>query len=231
MAVAEIAEVRKAVNDVLDAAPTWGGALDDDRRNAGAIDHHIISADADVVTALLETSGHPLRPGYMAASADLTYTGEVAPKTPDSIGEYGPIEIQIGSTAAWVEGIPCDNEIEIRLRRENTGNMFGATAHNVDGSPIGGFYNIRQPRLYFTGTKARIWIGVFVPNYVTPVCKAPDIYLNAIVVGAVARLRKEGDLTPDVFVMAGQLFGGYLAMIRRKELIIPDIELTQKAAA
>jgi hypothetical protein len=231
MPAAAIAEVRKAVNAVLDAAPTWGGALDDDRRSAGEIDHHIVSADADIVTAILETNGHPLRSGYMAASGDLVYTGEVAPKTPDSIGEFGPVEIQIGATAGWVEGVPCDSEMEIRMRRENAGGIFGALAHNVDASPIGGFYNIRPPRLYFTGTKARIWIGAFTPNYAVPVCFGPDVYLNAIVVGAVARLRKEGDLTPDAFVMASQLFGAYMGMIRRKEMIIPDIELTQKAAA
>src|SRR6266542_1839865 len=122
MAAADIIEVRKSVNAILDAAPTWGGALDDDRRTAGEIDHHIVSADADVVTAILETNGHSLRPSFMSASADLAYTGEVAPKTPDSVGEYGAVEIQIGSTASWVEGIPCDSEIEIRLRRENVGS-------------------------------------------------------------------------------------------------------------
>jgi hypothetical protein len=230
MPAAAIAEVRKGVNAVLDAAPTWGGAIDDERRSAGEIDHHIVSADADVVTAILETNGHPLRSGYMSASADLVYAGEVAPKLPDSIGEYGPVEIQIGATASWVEGVPCDNEIEIRLRRENLSNIYGTVAHNVDGSPIGGFYSMRPPRFYFTGTKARIWVGVFTPNYSAPECKAPDIYLPVIVVGAVARLRKEGDLTPDAFVMASQLFANYMQLIRRKELIIPDIELTQKAA-
>lgn len=227
MAAADIIEARKGVNAMLDAAPTWGGALDDDRRTAGEIDHNLVSSDADVITALLETSGHPKRSGYMAASVDLAHGDEL----PDCVGEYGPVEIQIGSTATWVLGQPCDSEIEILMRRENAGNMFGATAHNVDGSSIGGFYNIRRPKIYFTGTKARIWVGSFIPNYAAPALQAPDIYLNAVVVGAVARLRKEGDVTPDVFVMAGQLFGAYLAMIRRKELIIPDIEMTQRAAA
>lgn len=166
----------------------------------------------------------------MSASADLVYTGEVAPEIPDSIGEYGPIEIQIGPTATWTLGQHCDSEIEIVMRRENAGNIFG-TAHDEDGSVTGGFYNVLRPKIYFTGTKARIWVGAFTPNYAAPVCKAPDIYLNVIVVGAVARLRKEGDLVPDVFVMAGQMFQNYLAMIRRKEMVIPDIELIQKAAA
>lgn len=229
MAAADIVEARKAVKAMIGAVATWGGALQDDRRTDGEIDHHIVSSDADVITAILETPGHPLRSGYMAASGDLVYT-DSAPELPDSIGEYGPVEIQIGATATWVLGQPCDSEIEIAMRRENTDSMFGSVAHNVDGSPIGGFYNIRRPKLYFTGTKARIWVGSFTPNYVAPACQAPDVYTNAIVVGAVARLRKEGDLVPDAFAMATQLFGAYMAMIRRKELIIPDIELAQKAA-
>ncbi len=231
MPAADIAEGRKGVNAMLGAVATWGGALQDDRRTAGEIDHNLVSADADVVTAILETAGHPLRSGYMDASADLVYTGEIAPELPDSIGEFGPIEIQIGSTATWTLGQHCDSEIEIAMRRANTGNLFGSVAHNVDGSPIGGFYNILRPKVYFTGTKLRIWVGAFTPNYAAPVCQAPSIYLPVVVVGAVARLRKDGDLVPDVFIMAAQMFQSYLAMIRRKEMIIPDIELTQKAAA
>lgn len=230
MAVASLTEINKAVVASINAATaaTWTATLDDDRRSTGEIQHAIVSADADVVLAILETPGHPQRAGYMAASADLTYdAGNSAPEIADSIGEYGPVEIKIASgDTVYVTGTPTTVD-DIELIRRNPNSMF-SPAHTVAASPNGGYYAIRHPKLHFTGSAARVWVGAFTPNYATPACFAPEQYTQAIVALAVARLMKEGD-QPEVFAMNMQRGAYYLDLIRGKAAVLPLIEQTQKA--
>lgn len=226
MAVASLVECQRAVTSAINAgtASTWGVTLNDQRFSAGEIQHAIVSADSDVVHAILNSPKNPFRAGLMQASSTLSNGDEI----PDSTGEYGPVEIDIAGTDSWVVGSPTNLD-DIEMMRRNPNNMFGATLHNQAGSPLGGYYHILHPKIYFTGTSARVWIGSFTPNYTSPACAAPEQYTPAIVQGAVSRLLKEGYRTPEVFMSAQRRFEMYLQMIAGGAGVLPQIELTQKA--
>lgn len=226
MAAASLVEVELATVAALNAATagTWTATLADARRSTGEIRHAIVEADAGVVLAILFTPGHPLRSGYMAASASLNHGDEI----PDSVGTYGQVEVDIAGTSAWVTGTPADLD-DIKLMRRNPNSMFGSLAHNTAGSPIGGYYTIRDQRVFFTGTNARVWVGAFTPNYASPACAAPEQYTQAIRAGAVARLKKEGDMS-DVFDRAATEFAAHIATIRQGATELPVIEQVQRAA-
>lgn len=230
MAVVAISEVQKYLTSALNSGTVgaWGTTLDDDRRSAGELQHAAVSGDADVIWLMLK-SFHPLVSGLMAPSADLVYdpTTNSAPEIPDSIGEYGPVEIKIASgDTVYVTGTPASVD-DIELIRRNPNNMFGV-AHNVAGSPMGGYFAIRRPKIHFTGYAARLYVGNFTPNYATPACQSPEQMLPAVEIAAHRRLFKEGD-TSEGFQRVERLWEMYVSMITSGAEVIPPVEQVQKA--
>lgn len=223
MAAASLSEIQKSVTAAINAgtAGLWSSSLSDDRRSGGEIQHAIVSADADVCMAILDTPGHPLRVGYMT-TVTLTHGATI----PASVGEYGPVEIQITPAGAYFAAEPA-TRTEIELWRENQSGIFGQFAHTLESSVTGAYYCIQPPLFYMTGTQARMWVGQFVPNYAAPVCQAPDVYTPAIVSLSIARLLKEGDQT-EVFALHTQLGSAYMQMIREKAVALPSIEASQR---
>lgn len=222
MPAADIVEIRKSVIAAIGAAPTWGGAIDDDRRTQGEIDHQIVSADDDVIRLVLETDEHPLRPDYVADSALIAHGA----KLPSSIGPRGAVEIQVNTGDAVFKLGQKASRAEIELWRRNANGIFGALAHDDLNSPLGGFFRIEKDKIYFTGFRARMTVGALTPNYAAPVCQGPVGYTPAIEARAIIRLQKEGDIDTKAFDAASKAWPLYEAMVRAGQL-----QLTQQRAA
>lgn len=84
--VVSLVTVRDFVVAQLNAADTYGGAVDDPKYPQGLIDAVILNADAIVVKAIMENDKHPKRGVYLVATAVNT-SGNLLPEHLGPIGE------------------------------------------------------------------------------------------------------------------------------------------------
>jgi hypothetical protein len=103
--------------------------------------------------------------------------------------EMDLVEIQPYSGAGWITGTPRTVQ-QIESFRLNPSNLYG-TAHTTAGSPLSGYYAIKNGRVYFTGYAARGYFPLLDRDTISALI--PDEYETAGVCLGVGLCVKEGD--------------------------------------
>lgn len=219
-----------AVVTVVGATISYGGRLADDRRNLLELRELAFEADEAFYLPIAETPGHWARPDIMSLSASIANAAEI----PEHVGEIGQVLIQIGPLDAYLPGKPSEFE-EIARLRENTGtaplNVYGALAHNVAGSQIGGYYRISEDGTYvnYTGSDCKIPLVAAYSRGTD--LKSPLILTGAIASIVVARaLAKEGSRTPEQAAVHAGYAEAVIQAIRANKKPLPELESFESKA-
>lgn len=144
---------------VAGATVSYGGQLEDDRRNLEELREEAFEADEFYYLAYLETKEHWVRPDLLVLSASIADGAAI----PTHVGDIGTPMIQVGPLDSYLPGRKAEFE-EIARYRENANGVYGSLAHNVAGSKIGGYYWIApsMDRARYTGTDMKIPLGNYV---------------------------------------------------------------------
>lgn len=141
---------------VAGATVSYGGRLEDDRRNLEELREEAFEADEYFYLAYLETREHWVRPDLLVLSASILNNGKI----PTHVGDIGTPMIQVGPLDAYLPGRRAEFE-EIARYRANPANVYGSLAHNVAGSLIGGYYWISESQdvAQYSGSDMKIPLG------------------------------------------------------------------------
>lgn len=186
----------------------------------------ILSIDAMVCLAILETLGHPYRSQFTSFSAVLNHMDEI----PAHVGVTGMprFKIVLGDLV-WVDGVEVRSIDQIKLWRENYNNIFQSMAHDAVGSKIGGRYAIKGQQVFFTGAQMSVEIPTFTQDRATFLCQSPENYESTVVAGTVASLLKDG-ADPQMHGYYNQRFQSDMAAIRGQALALPPLAMFERAA-
>lgn len=188
---ANVITVRKRVTEILNAcaAGTYSEAVDTNYydRNSLAIAQAVKEAALQIAIAIITNPQHVYR-GIFVSSTPTSFTH--AAELPDMAGEMDLVEIQPYDGADWITAISRDIQ-QIEAYRENKNNVYSPLDHDVEDSPLGGYYALSNNKIYFTGYACRGYFPVIDPSTVTTII--PDEYEGTWVALAIAKTVKEGD--------------------------------------
>lgn len=209
---------------VVGSTVSYGGRLNDDRRNLFELREAAFEADEAHYLPLAETTGHWLRPELLTLSPGIAHAAEIGAVI-QRIGPLGRVFIRVHPLGAYEPGIRAEAE-EIKRLRANTGiapaNVYGSLAHNVAGSQIGGYFWMPadENTVQFTGDSLKLY---YVPTYTRGAdLKSPEIFTGSVSSFATARLlAKEGAKTPGHATVHGAYSEAVIAGIRANEQKIP----------
>lgn len=223
-----------AGTSVVGTTVSYGGRLRDDRRNLFELREGAFEADEAHYLPLAETKGHWLRPEILTLSAAIAHGADLGALIP-RIGPLGRVFIRTGPLDAYLPGKRAEAEEVTRLRA-NTGtapnDTYGALAHNVAGSQIGGLFWMPEDEntVQYTGDSLKVY---YVPTY----ARGADLKSPAILVGSIASfnvarlLAKEGAKTPEHATIHGAYSEAVISGIRANEPRIPSLEEFQSETA
>jgi hypothetical protein len=239
MGNADKTRVENHIKDILNAAATWGGAINSKRRSPEAISQARVDAGMEILQAI---AANPQNSYYasLAVLTPITHNGFL----PAFDGEPGIPLLVIFAGGTQVAGTPADPD-EIDSYRNDpdalsvyTGAADGvhtdhdAADENQMPAATAGLYAIVNGLFKFTGTSAEIPLVKLTQAMAD--ASVPDVYESTIVKLAIPKLVKEGD-NLSVYAQAyGQAGLVDLAMIRGGETVVSpltDIATAQKAGA
>lgn len=210
-----------AATQNADGSATYVTTVADDRRHATDIADSATEAVLMIIQAICETPGDGNRAEFMTDSASIPHRGEIP-------AHYGPIgipKIQRYAGQDFIAGHQRSAE-DIESMRENVQSLYDSVAHNAAGSSLGGYFDVRDNLLFYTGLDAKVPIATFVRADAATKC--PDAHEGLAVALTVMLQLKEGDsqILSDYAVQgrAG------LEQIRQRAMIEEPQVLAQKAA-
>jgi len=190
MAASELT-VRKRVTEILNAcaAGTFSEAVDSTHydRNSQAIQQAVKEAALSIARAIVGNPNHAYR-GNFVSSTPTVFTH--AAELPSMAADLDVVEIQNYSGGSWNVGVTRDIQ-QIESYRDNPNQVYSTLEHNVEGSPLSGYYALGNSRIYFTGHSARGYFPVIDASTVSSLI--PDEYEPTWVSLAVGLTPKEGD--------------------------------------
>lgn len=225
-----IAAIGKTVPRVLWILGSHNGSFNttvsDDRVILEEIQRALIETESELVKEGCEAM-HPLiRIPLLAWSADLTSGDNV----PAHLGPIEDVQIKLFSAASGYVAAEKTSRSNITKWRENYNNVFDAIAHDATGSSLGGFFDITNHVIEFTGYRAQVKTAVFVPDYSTPAHQINNVFEGGLVAGAILRLAKLG-LPAEVLEVNGKIFSAVKNGIKEGAMVFPDISVAQKVNA
>lgn len=156
-------------------------------RVAAAITEYSREGAMMIARAIVSNARHTHRNLFISGTPTaLTHQGEL----PDMAGEMDLIEIELYSGGAYTTGTPASVQ-QIESYRLNPSNLYGSLAHTTQNSPLSGYYNIKNGRIYFTGNAARGYFPSIVRTTVTTLI--PDEYEGSWFLLGMGFALKEGD--------------------------------------
>lgn len=229
MEVVDFVQCQKIVLALLDAGPddfSFSVNVGDERFGAlgspsDQVKEALQSWDERVYVAIAETIGHWARPALMDWSSLLAHLDEI----PDHIGDVGDVQILPAVGETYVAGQPA-SVAEIREWRRSKDGAFGSLAHNAVKNAIGGYFEIRDNVIHFTGHQAAVKIiSPYVRN--SNACQSPRVYQIVVWVGALSLLFAKLQLAKASFlaVQAERM----IAEIRGNLTVAPVLEQYKEA--
>lgn len=164
------------------------------------IERGCLESDSRVVTAIIETEGHPSAPLYYTTSGTLLNGAAIT-------GHVGV------NALVKVNGIPA-------RAAKNMDQMLEVIANPTMYPVASRWFYIFGTILLHNGTGATVTYPTFA---FTSACQSPDAYESAVVCGAVALLSKDGAAS-DFYSYYANLYARQEAAIRGQQLTIPEIE-------
>lgn len=235
MAAASFSDVLSFVISVANATQesspgtfVYSTSISDDRYTLGEIKESIFEADVDVRRAAYLTPDHWMRTNNLTNSSDLTtYPSPV----PAHIGELGPAEIKVASVdTSYIPAEPAPRQF-IQELRSNSSSVFGSAAHNTTNSPLGGFYEVMDGLVWFTGYSIRFRIATLTIDRAGPSLGSDEAYTGAIVAGALARLFSKEGASEWAATFYQKQFEGYLSQIQSGARVVPEVQMYQERQA
>jgi hypothetical protein len=218
MAASE-AQVRARVTDILNLQTpgSWTATVASTNldRNELGITQAVLEGAMMIAKAILANPTHVHRNLFISATPVALTSGA---ELPDMAGEMDLIEIQPYTAASWITGVPRTPQ-QIDSFLSNTSSLYGTPAHNVQGSPLTGYYSIDNGRVKFTGAAARIYSPLVDRATVTTII--PDEYEDCWVWASVAGTPKEGDNMMGIVGHYSQLALSGLKAISEMSVIAP----------
>lgn len=223
-----------ATTSVVGTTVSYGGRLRDDRRNLLELREGANEADEAHYLPLAETKSHWLRPEILVLSPSIPNLANMGALIP-RIGALGRVFIRTGPLDAYIPGKRANQEEVVRMRA-NTGvaplDTYGALAHNVAGSQIGGFFWMPEDEntVFYTGDDLKVY---YVPTWTRGAdLKSPLIFTGSLASHIVGRLQaKEGSKTPEMAAIHRQYAEAVISGIRGNQASIPTLEEFQKENA
>lgn len=174
----------------------------------------VIEADMAVCLAIIETTGHPYRVGFMTVAGPLANEDYIT----GHVGAHGDVQIDETGSGSYKGGLLAASKDEVL-------EVIQCPALYANAKR---FYWIEDSKLYHTGAAARVYYPAFTKN--DAVCQAHEAYTAAVIAGAIAHLVKDavGDEFASFYI---NQFQNYLRMIKGSLLVIPEAQQFEKAAA
>lgn len=219
-----------AGTSVVGTTVSYGGRLADDRRNLMELRDLAFEADEAHYLALAETKGHWLRPEIFTAIDGIpndTDLGVLMPR----LGPLGRVFIQVANDGPYEPGRRAEPE-EIARIRANAGGVYGDVAHNIEGSPLGGYFWMPEDEnwILLTGTSAKIFRVE--PYFRGAALRSPEIFTGSLASHIVAKaLAKEGARTPEQARMHASYCEAVINGIRSYEQKVPTFDEFQREQA
>ena len=196
MPVADQIRVKKRVLEILNLADagTYSVTLSPRNKthNTLAVDDAILDAGLAVLKTIAESPASEYRRALISVVA--VNHGE---QLPEHIGKVAFVQIQAFDGASYrrAEQRPL---ARIEAYRENTLSIYDAIDHNQDGSTLGGYYDIWENKIYFTGFAASVGIASVARADVAT--KMPEVLEHTQIGLAVENCVKagEGNVTMEV---------------------------------
>jgi hypothetical protein len=186
-------------------------------RNELAVTEAVREGAMMVAMAILANKNHVHRNLFVSSSPTaLTHGGEL----PDMAGENDLIEIQPYTDADWITGVPKTMQ-QIDSFRANQNNFYGTLGHDVEGSPLAGYYAHAHGRVKFTGEAAQIYKPVIDRATVTDLI--PDEYEGVWLCVSVPYALKEGDNLLPIAQTYAQMGAAGLQAITTMSVIPPMV--------
>ena len=184
--------VKERLTDLLNVQTpgTWSTTVASTNldRHATGIAEAAREGALEIARAIVSNPKHYHRNLFISATpTSLTHQGEL----PDYGCEYDPIEIERYTSAGYRRGILVDDPFLVEEYRANPSSAYDAVAHDTTGSFLGGFYNISNQRIYFSGLNCRGYFPVISRTGVLTII--PDEYEGAWYFVSAGILLKEGD--------------------------------------
>lgn len=225
MAVADIGKTTSRVIWLIgarDEGGSFSASVSDDRFTLEEFERAAIETESEIVRDLAE-SYHPHRNSFLAWSADLV-NGDVIPA---HLGQIEAIQIKAYSAASGYSLAEATTRYNIRKWRNNTANIFDATAHDASGSNLPFYYHLDHQTIEFTGYRAQAKICTFTPDYATPAHQISNEFESAIIAGTIPKLAKIG--VPTALVEHySRLYETIRASIRQGLTQMPEIDVSQR---
>jgi hypothetical protein len=203
--------------------PTYSTSLGDSTYSPSELNRGVSSAGSQIMQAICETEGHPLRGPFVS---EITLTHE----TP-LVLHYGPTsvpKITPYSGAAYTLRGKRKSIEEIASYRANVNDRYSATAHNAQDATTGshsklaGFYAFDNDTPHFTGFSAVADIATFVESDTT---KLPEGLHWLGIALAIANLKKDGDIS-DIFTSNERMGVAGLVNLKSGKMDQPSLTKT-----
>ena len=216
---ADLTTVTNRVSEALNvvAAGTFSSTVASTNldRNASAISEYVREGALDIAMAICSNPRHPHRNAFISSTPTaLTHGGEL----PDMAGEGDLIEIQPYAAASYIIGTPRSAQ-EIDDFRTNYNSVYGSLSHTTQGSPLGGYYNISNGRIRFTGNAAQMYLPLIGRTTVTGLI--PDEYEGLWFARSMHYALKEGDNMFPISTYYGQWSDRALAACASYSVVPP----------
>ena len=220
--------VKERCTDILNvqAPGTWSTTVASTNldRHATGIAEAVREGALMIAQAIVSNPKHYHRNLFISSSATaLTHGAEL----PDYGSEYDHIEIERYLNAGYRAGINVEDPFIIDEYIANPSSAYDATAHNVTGSLLGGFYAIQKNRIFFTGLNARGYFPVISRTGVLTII--PDEYEGLWVVVSASVLLKEGDNLLPVSQHYLQLANAGLQAVAQEGLMPPLPDYSERS--
>ncbi len=195
----------------------------DTRRNDTELDKAILAADARVCRTIAGALGHGYRSQFLTDSAEIDHGGLILPT---HIGPPEQVFIKAAADGVWRPGKHDEALTVDDIERWRAGGVYGATAHNAEGSLLACYYLALGLHLFFTGTKGKCKVAVFTK---TGACQAPVDMEDLVLAEAYITAPKEGDKGRFLPVIQSYAAAGF-EEIKSGVMALPPLQLAQEAA-
>lgn len=203
--------VKSHVISILQASRTaYATTVDGSKRSIASdteISDTILEIDGQVVTAMIQTVGHPYSGGFISTSSAIVHGGAI----PAHVGRVHGVSVSEDNNT-YTGGYEAKSEQDIHDMRNNAA-VYGGSAATL------GWWHVKGNVMWTTSGYTKVYYTDYTK---TASPQAPESYMSAVVAGSVARLLKDGGDT-EISAFYQNMYDGFIQQIKAMEMVLPDV--------
>ncbi len=190
-------------------------------RNATAIADFVDEAGLVILKAIAERPNE-FRYQFLSDSSPITTSGDPMPA---HLGPPASVQIELYDGGPIVEGKQLPHD-KIQAFRENIESLYDETAHDEEGSTLGGYFDIWSDRFFFSGFEAILSLARL-PVRADTTTLIPEIFESTWIKLALGNAAKVGTGGYEASVISSYLQQGMAdmqAFIEGKR-VFPEVDV------